>query len=297
MALVVRRCRDRAHAALQERRDAWPKGGVSVTVAGPSAQLPAVNEVRPEDRDSHSPVGQDVLTRVARAFQAFFRRVRDGQAPGDPRFQGAHRSTSFTSTPVGNRATLDTGFLVRATIGRLAVRWSRPIEGTPTTVTISREADGWDAGCSGAAVPTPPVPPTGQEAGIDWGWEVFATLSDGTLLHHPRCERPAERRRTTAHRRVARRQKGSTRRRKAVKVLAKAHRQVKRPRADGHQTVALPLVRQNATIYHDDGPTATMVQNHHRAKRSQDAGWSPFVSILCYQAAWAGRRVVAVPPA
>ena len=34
-------------------------------------------------------------------------------------------------------------FWVLSKIGRIAVRWSRPIEGTPKTVTVSREADGW----------------------------------------------------------------------------------------------------------------------------------------------------------
>jgi hypothetical protein len=32
---------------------------------------------------------------------------------------------------------------VLAKIGRVAVRWSRPLHGAPKTVTISREPDGW----------------------------------------------------------------------------------------------------------------------------------------------------------
>jgi hypothetical protein len=33
--------------------------------------------------------------------------------------------------------------VVLSTIGRIAVRWSRPVQGTIKTVTVSREADGW----------------------------------------------------------------------------------------------------------------------------------------------------------
>ena len=68
MAFVLRRCRELYNAALEERRDAWQKCGVSVTAAGQSAQLPAVKEVRPEYRDIHSQVLQDVLTRLDKAF-------------------------------------------------------------------------------------------------------------------------------------------------------------------------------------------------------------------------------------
>ncbi len=103
MALVVRRCRELYNAALQERRDAWQKCGVSVTVAGQSAQLPDLKAVRPEYRAIHSQVLQDALTRRDRAFQAFFRRVKNGEKPGYPRFQGANRYHSFTSQAVRQR--------------------------------------------------------------------------------------------------------------------------------------------------------------------------------------------------
>jgi transposase len=96
LAFVVRRCRELYNAALQERSEAWRKCRVSVTVAQQSAQLPAVKEVRPEYRDIHSQVLQDVLTRLDRAFQRFFARVMSGEKPGYPRFRGANRYNSFT---------------------------------------------------------------------------------------------------------------------------------------------------------------------------------------------------------
>jgi putative transposase len=297
MEFVVRRCRELYNAALEERRDAWQKCGVSITVAGQSAQLPDIKEVRPEYRDIHSQVLQDVLTRLDRAFQAFFRRIREGQTPGYPRFQGADRYHSFTYKQFGNGATLDNGFLVLSKMGRIAVRWSRPIEGTPKTVTVSREADSWYACISCAEVPVHPLSPTGQETGIDLGLESFATLANGTMIHNPRCYRKAERRLKTAQRRVSRRKKGSNRRRKAVKLLAKAHLKVRRQRTDFHHKTALTLVQTNDTIYHEDLQTANLLKNHHLAKSLSDAGWSHFLSILSAKAAWAGRTVVAVPPA
>jgi len=299
LEFVLRRCCELYNAALQERREAWQKCGVGVTLAQQSAQLPEIKEARPEYRDINAQVLQDVLTRLDRAFQAFFRRIHEGKTPGYPRFQSANRYDSFTYKQVGEHggARLDSGFLVLSKIGRIAVRWSRPVEGTPKTVTISREADGWYACFSCADVPVQPLPPAGQETGIDLGLEAFATLSDGTRIFSPGCYRKAERSLKMAQRRMSRRKKGSNRRRKALKLLAKAHLTVRRQRQDFHHKTALALVRANDTIYHEDVQTANMVRNHHLAKSISDAGWSRFLTILTFKAAYAGKRVIAVPPA
>ena len=98
-------------------------------------------------------------------------------------------------------------------------------------------------------------------------------------------------------RRVSRRVKGSHRRRKAVKLLAKAHQDVRRARADFHHKTALALVRAYDSIYHEELQPANMVRNHTLAKRISDAGWRAFLSIRSFKAGEAGKTVVAVPAA
>jgi putative transposase len=143
MTCVLRRCRERYTAGLPARRAAWQQCGVSLTAASQSAHLPAIKQARSEYRNVHAQVLPDVLPRLHRAFQAFLRRVQAGETPGSPRLHGATRYHSFTSQQCGNGATLENDGLVLAKIGRRAVRWSRPLDGTPKTVPISREADGW----------------------------------------------------------------------------------------------------------------------------------------------------------
>jgi putative transposase len=205
---------------------------------------------------------------------------------------------------------------VLSKIGRIAVRWSRPMHGTIKTVTVSREADGWYVCCSCAEVPTQPLPLTGQETGIDVGLKVFLITADGQPTPNPRYYRTAEQALKKAQRRVSRRKKGSRRRRKAVRVHAKRHQHVRRQRSDFHHKTALALVRAYDTIYVEAiqpanvsrRPAPTRDEHGHYVhngasqkaglnKSIQDAGWRHFLSILACKAACAGKRVEAVPPA
>ena len=198
---------------------------------------------------------QDVLRRLDKAFAAFFRRVQAGeQHPGYPRFQGTDRYNSFTYPQVGAHggAAPDGGMLTLAKIGRIRIRLHRPLQGTPKTITISREADGWYACISCAEVTTEPLPLNGNETGMDVGLKVFLITAGGEAVDNPRHYRKAERRLARAQRRVSRHKKGSKRRRKAVALLRRRHQTVQRQRRDFHHKTALALLRQYDVIYLED---------------------------------------------
>ncbi|HLW00718.1 MAG TPA: transposase [Ktedonobacterales bacterium] len=310
------RCRELYNAALAERKEAWSMCQVSIGYYEQKRDLPAIKALRPEYQDIHAHVLQDVMKRLDKAFAAFFRRVKAGEKPGYPRFQGRDRYHSFTYGEYGNGARLDGGILSLSKIDRVPIRLHRPIEGMPKTVTISREVDGWYACFSCADVPTQPLPLTGQETGIDVGLKSFLALADGTFVANPRYYRKAEKALKRAPRRVSRRQKGSKRRQKAVKSLAKKHQKIARQRRDFHQKIALSLVRQYDVIYREaiqsknlsirpkpkpDGNGGYLQNGTSRKaglnKSINDAGWSQFLTILSCKAAYAGKRVEAIPPA
>jgi putative transposase len=294
---VLWRCRDLYNAALEERKTAWDRCHVSLTYYQQKAELPDLKAACPEYAEVSAQVLQDVILRVERTFQAFFRRVKAGEKVGYPRFRGRGRYTSFTYPQYGGGAVLDGGVLSLSKIGRIPIRLHRLLVGTPKTVTISREADGWYACISCAEVPIQPLPPTGQETGIDVGLQVFLVTADGEVVENPRYYRKAERALRKAQRRVARRKQGSNRRRKAVALLKRKHQKIARQRRDFQHKAALSLVRNYDTIYLEDLQVRNMVRNPYLAKSISDAGWSQFRTILAGKAAWAGKRVIAVSPA
>ena len=310
---VLWRCRTLYNTALAQRIFLWKQRGVSVTRYQQEAELKDLRADLPKYAAIHSHVLQDVLARLDKTYQAFFRRVANGENAGFPRSHGRDRYHSFTYKEYGNGARLDNGYLVLSKIGRVTVRWSRPLEGTPKTVTISKEADGWYVSFSCAEVPIQPLSLTGLETGIDVGLKVFLVTADGESVENPCHYRKAEKELKKVQKRVSRRKKGSKRRKKAVTLCAKQHQHVRRQRTDFHHKTALAMVRQYDTIYAEAIQPANLSRRpapkpdgkggylHNGAARKaglntsiQDAGWGHFLTLLTFKAACAGKRVEVV---
>src|SRR5262249_9259624 len=116
---VLSRCRTLCSTAVEQRKTWWERGqGKGATYCQQKAELPDLKAACPECTDVHSQVLQEVLLRLERACQAFFRRVQHGQTPGYPRFQGRTRHHSFTYPQNGNGVVLDDGVLSLSKSGR-----------------------------------------------------------------------------------------------------------------------------------------------------------------------------------
>jgi putative transposase len=202
-------CRRWYNQCLAERREAYQQRGETV---GKFAQLAKVKDqkaLNPYAEGIHSHVLQVVVADLDKAFQAFFRRVKAGETPGYPRFRGRNRFASFGFKEHGNGFKVDGRRLKLSGIGRVAVRWHRPLEGQIKTVRITRRAGKWYA-CFACEVEATPLPATGREIGVDVGIASLITTSEGEKEPHPGWYRAAQRKLRVLQRRVARRKKGST---------------------------------------------------------------------------------------
>lgn len=95
---------------------------------------------------------------------------------------------------------------------------------------------------------------------------------------------------------VARRKKGSERRRKAVIQLQKAHARIKNQRRDFHHKTARELVNSFDLIAIEKLNIKGLSKGF-LSKQVRDVAWGNFFSILKCKAVEAGRKVLEVNPA
>ncbi|MCD0155657.1 transposase [Deinococcus sp. 6GRE01] len=289
----LRLCRNLYNCALQERRDAYRKTGKTVTGYDQMKYLTEIKADLPEYKGVYSQMLQDVLKRLDKAFQAFFRRVKAGQTPGYPRFQGRDRYDSICYPQSGFSVSEKTAYFSK--IGNIRIRLHRPLEGKVKTATITRDCGEWYVNYV-CEVEAQPLPETGSSVGVDVGTTWFCITSDGEFVENPRHFQTAMKKLRVAQRAVARKSnKRSNRRRKAVQRVAKLHRKVSRQRLDFHHKTALKLVRENDLIAHEDLNVGGMGRGN-LARSIHDVGWGQFFSLLSQKAEWAARKVVRVDP-
>ncbi len=293
---AIETCRRWYNICLAERKEAWENERRTV---GKFEQLAKIKDYRKENQFAaqvHSHVLQVVTTDLDKAFRAFFRRVKAGETAGYPRFRGRGRFDSFGLKEYGNGFKLDGRRLRIFGIGRIAARWHRPIEGQIKTVRIRKQAGKWFA-CFACEVEPQPLEPTGQEVGIDVGISSLFTTSDGEHVENPKWYRAGQAKLRILQRRVSRRKKGGANRRKAVLALQRHHEHIANCRADFLNKAAFDLVSRYDRIVIEDLQIRNMVRSRYLAKSIQDAGWGRFRKQLAFKAEWAGKLVVAVPPA
>jgi putative transposase len=294
---VLNVCRAWYNLCLAERKWSYEIDGRSVSKSEQERTGVDYRKTFPQAQIVFSQTMQTVCDDLDKAFQAFFRRVKAGEKTGYPRFKGRQHFHSFAFKQFGAGARLDGRRLKLYGIGRVAVRWHRALEGTIKTVRIIHKADCWYA-CFTCEVPdSTPLPATGQIVGIDVGISALATLSDGVKVENPNYYRSAQAKLRVLQRKLARCQRGSKNRRKALLRVQRQQEHVAHQRKDTLEKLSTALARQYDGIALEDLRITNMVRNKHLSKSILDSGWGYFAERLRVKAESAGRVVIFVDPA
>ncbi|MEO3883869.1 transposase [Nonomuraea sp. B5E05] len=259
------------NAALEHRRTAYARAGVSVRYGEQSAELKHIRADDPEGQTRWSFSSQQAtLRRLDKAFRAFFKRVREGRTPGFPRFKGRGRFDTVEWPKDGDGCRWNsqpehpTATYVRLQgIGHIRVHQHRPVRGQVKTISVKREGSRWFVVLSCDDVPAEPLPATGVATGIDMG---VAAL-------HAKVRRQ---RLDGAH--------------KAALALVRAYDVIV------HEDLRIANMTRSAsgTI---EAPGRNVAAKSGLNRSILDAGWGVFLTILSYKAESAGRKLIAVNPA
>jgi len=282
------------NAALQERRAAYQMRKVSIRYGDQSAQLRDIRGFDPDQARWSFSSQQASLRRLNLAFAAFFRRVREGQAPGFPRFKGAGWFDTLVWPVDGDGCRWDScagGGSTRVRlqgVGHVRVHQHRPVTGRVKTIAVKRESRHWYLVLSCDDVPAQPLPRTGAVTGIDLGVASFLTTSEGEHVPNPRHLRASAGKLAGAQRALSRCKRGSNRRRKVRARVAAIHAKVGRQRLDHAHKVANSLVARHDVICHEslrirnmsrsasgtvEAPGTNVAQKAGLNRSILDAGW------------------------
>jgi putative transposase len=294
---VLSVCRHWYNMCLAERKYAYELEGRSVSKFDQNKTAPKYRAAFPKAQAVFSQTMQVVCDDVDKAFQAFFRRVTAGETAGYPRFKGATYFDSFGFPQYGTGIKIDGRRLKIFGVGRVRVRWHRPIEGKVKTVRIRRTAGAWYACFSCELADPVALPATGQDMGLDLNLENLLTDSQGRRVESPKYYRQAQHDLRLAQRSLQRKQKGSKHYRKALLKVQRLHEHIKNQRQDLLNKVAHVYTQDNDLIALEDLRIPNMVRNRHLSKSILDQGWGYLRNRLVVKAANAGRLLVLVDPA
>ena len=284
---------------LEHRKLAYEELDISLTKIDQLMLLPLLKKEHPFLREVHSQVLQDVVIRLDKAFEAFFRRVFAGEKPGYPRFKSAPRYDSFTFPQsgfhiVGNQLHL-------SKIGLFPLKMHRPMEGKIKTCSLCRDGSGNWYVCFSCEVESKPLPANEKAVGIDMGIENWAYLSDGRAIENPRFFKKDEKALARAQRKLAPLEKGSAQRRKQRKVVVKIHERIRNRRSNFCHQMSRAIVNEFQYICLEELEVQKMVEGsplgHQMARSIADASWDQFCRFLSYKAEDAGRKIGFVKPA
>jgi putative transposase len=244
---------------------------------------------------------QCLADRLDKALRVFLKHKDEGW--GFPRFKSGNQwhSIHLRQFVKGKDVWLEGRVLrVPGKLGTaIKIKRHREMDGAPKTGHLVKRADGhWYAliVCETPSTGDLTHPADDRPAiGLDVGLKVFLADSEGETIENPRFYRTSQATLRRKQRRLSARVKGSHRRRKMAREVAKTHLKIERQRRDFHFKTAKRYADAYQTIVVEDLNIRALSRGM-LAKSILDAGWSAFLDILTDKAASAGGQVIRINP-
>ena len=294
-------CRWLYNHFLEQRRTLYENSKTKISCYDQIKKIPVLKKERSELKNVYSQTLQDVVRRLDKAFQNFFRRVKENkngkkQKPGYPRFKGYWRYDSLVYPQSGFE--LSESKLNLSKIGSLKIKLHREIEGNIKTLTIRRTSTNKWYACFSAEdnKALPNKKGIKNTIGIDMGLNSFLTADKGEKIDNPRYLRKSEEKLSQIQRWHSRKKLKSKNRSKSRLKVAKLHERITNQRLNFLHQLSNRLVKTFQLIAFEKLNIKGMTKNRYLAKSITDAAWARFLQMLTYKAEEAGVWAVEVDP-
>ncbi len=274
--------------SLAETNLLYKETGKGLSRQGLNNRLPGLKQEFPWLKECYSQVLQSVSLNLSRAFINFF----EGRT-SFPQFKSKH-GKQYIQYP--QNVKILAGEIKLPKIGDIKAKIHRTFEGELKTVTISMNRTGkyyasllFDDGLPGVDITT-----EGKAVGIDVGLTHFAITSDGSKFDNPKPLKKREKNLRRKQQKLFRKVKGSYRRGKAKRIVARVHERIANSRKDFQHKLSRKLVNENQVIIVENLAVKNMVKNHCLAKAISDCGWSEFTRQLKYKAEKEGKTYLEI---
>jgi putative transposase len=268
--------------------------GKGLSQSGLNSLLPGLKKDKETDwlGECYSQVLQSVSLNLSRAYQNFF----EGRAKY-PRFKSRHHRQSIQYPQKVKQ--VDGCLKFPGFLGTVKAKIHRPLDGTIKTVTVSKCPSGkyYASVLMEYEGDYPSSNTDGKVIGIDLGIKDFAITYDGEKVSkysNPKHLAKYEKKLAKKQRIAARKVKGSNRRRKATRIVARVYEQVSNVRQDYLHKLSRKIVDNNQVVVVENLNVKGMVRNHKLSYAISDTGWGTFVNFLSYKLERNGGKLVEI---
>ena len=305
------------NTALQQRIYAYKDKGETISAYDQAREIKELRKHPDTDFFADVPrsILDDTLQRLDKSYQAFFRGVKKGQKVGFPKFQGKDYYKSICIADIRSYVKSKTfwgeTYIKLPKVGKVRLFKNRNIQGTPKTVDIIKDFNGWYA-CISCEIDMPSVNILNPKSvGIDIGIADFLHLSDGTKYDNKQFFKTYQQKVNRLQRKLARQKKGSNSRSKTKYTLAKLLRKKANARDYYIHNVSTEIAEKYDIVYVEklkvrnmsksakgdiDSPGKNVKAKTGLNRSLLDVGINKFFTILSYKLKAKGGELVEVNP-